>query len=56
MQQLSGGTRGPAAIFAVPDSKPVILAGDAWRFFLKQSRDASPADYPALAGRLAGSR
>jgi len=50
MQQLSGGSRGPAAIFAVPDSKPVILAGDAWRFFLKQSRDASPADYPALAG------
>lgn len=50
MQQLSGGTRGPAAVFAVPDAKPVILAGDAWRFFLKQSRDASPADYPALAG------
>ena len=50
MQQLSGGTRGPAAIFAVPDSEPVILAGDAWRFFLKQSRDASPADYPALVG------
>lgn len=48
-KQLSGGTRGPAAIFAVPDAKPVILAGDAWRFFLKQSRDASPADYPALA-------
>jgi hypothetical protein len=50
IQQLNGGTRGPAAICAVPDCKPVILAGDAWRFFLKQARDASPADYPALAG------
>jgi len=50
MQQLSGDSRGPAAICAVPDFKPVILAGDVWRFFLKQSRDASPADYPALAG------
>jgi len=50
MQQLNGGSWGPAAICAVPDFKPVILAGDAWRFFLKQSRDASPADYPALAG------
>lgn len=50
MQQLSGGARGPAAICAVPDFKPVVVAGDAWKFYVKQIRDSSPADYPSLAG------
>ena len=50
IQHLTGGTRGPAAICAVPDFKPVVLVGDVWKFFLKQCRDASPADYLALAG------
>ena len=50
IQRLTGGSPGSAAICAVPDFKPVVLAGDAWKFILKQCRDASPADYLALAG------
>lgn len=50
IQHLTGGIRGPAAICAVPDFKAVVLVGDVWKFFLKQCRDASPADYLALAG------
>jgi hypothetical protein len=47
MQQPNRGTQGPAAICAVPDFKPVILAGDAWRFFLTKPRTlARPTTQP----------
>ncbi len=43
-QHLTGDSRGPAAIFALPDHQPVILTGDLLRFLLKLCRDSSPAD------------
>lgn len=50
IQHLIGRNQEPAAICAVPDHKPVVIGGDPWRFILKQCRDASPADYLAMAG------
>ena len=50
VQRLAGGSKGAAAICAVPDFKPIVLAGDVWKFFLKLCRDSSPNDDASQAG------